>query len=83
MASRSTPPPPWIHPPRPRPIGGSGSVPMDLTSINIDRYLAGLNGGPRGYDGKVLRTTDLFGAADGDDSVEMTLFLNMMTISIF
>jgi hypothetical protein len=56
---------------------------MDLTSINIDRYLAGLNGGPRGYDGKVLRTTDLFGAADGDDSVEMTLFLNMMTISIF
>jgi hypothetical protein len=44
---------------------------MDLTSIDVDEYRAGLNGEPWGDD---LGTTDLFGAfgaMDGDDGVRM------------
>jgi hypothetical protein len=49
-------------------------VPMDLTSIDADEYLAGLNGGPRADDSEDLGTTDLFGAfgaVDCDDGVRM------------
>jgi hypothetical protein len=46
-------------------------VPVDLTSINTDKYRAGLNGGPRGDDDEDLETADLFGVVDGDDGVRM------------
>jgi hypothetical protein len=58
-------------PPRARPIGCGSSVPVDLTSINTDKYRAGLNGGPRGDDDEDLETADLFGVVDGDDGVRM------------
>jgi hypothetical protein len=49
-------------------------MPVDLTSIDADKYRAGLNSGPRGDDGEDLGSADLFGdfgAVDGDDGVRM------------
>jgi hypothetical protein len=46
-------------------------VPVDLTSIDVDEYRAGLNGGPQGDDGEDLGIADLFGVVDGDDCVGM------------
>jgi hypothetical protein len=47
--------------------------PVDLTSIDADEYLVGLNGGPRGDNGKDLGTANLFGVVDGDDGVGMSM----------
>jgi hypothetical protein len=57
--------------------------PVDLTSIDTNEYLVGLNGGPRGDDGKDLGTANLFGVVDGDDGVGMsTLSSNESTTTV-
>jgi hypothetical protein len=69
MATR---PPPFC-PPRPRHLSSGSSVPVDLTSIDVDEYHVGLNPGPRGDDNEDLGTTDLFGVVDGDDGIRMAM----------
>jgi hypothetical protein len=60
-----------LRPPRLRPIDDDSSMPVDLISIDADEYHAGFNCGLQGDDDEDLKTVDLFGAVDGDDSIEM------------
>jgi hypothetical protein len=56
---------------------------VDLTSIDTNEYLVGLNGGLRGDDGKDIGTANLFGVVDGDDGVGMsTLSSNESTTTV-
>jgi hypothetical protein len=60
-----------LRPPRLRPIDDDSSMPVDLTSIDANEYRAGFNCGLQGDDDEDLKTVDLFGVVDGDDSIEM------------
>jgi hypothetical protein len=60
-------------------------VPVNLTSIDVDEYRAGLNCGPRGDDGEDLGTVDIFGAfgaMDGDDGVGMATPSSTMSMAM-
>jgi hypothetical protein len=60
-------------------------VPVDLTSIDVDEYCAGLNGGPQGDDSEDLGTADLFGAFEamnGDDDVGMATLSSTATPTV-